>query len=128
LRFYDWSWVHDHTDLKGGRHSLLIRRSVDTGEMAFYRCWTPEAVPLTTLITVAGRRWSIEEAFHAPPRATAPNWIAVSMRSGLVMVIEYTGGPRDYDHAIVCAGVHPSRVGPIRRLIATLEGTCARST
>ena len=33
--------------------------------MAFYRCWTPRPVPLATLITVAGRRWSIQEAFQA---------------------------------------------------------------
>ncbi len=47
------------------RHSLLIRRAVDTGELAFYRCWTRHPVPLTTLITAAGRRWSIEETFQA---------------------------------------------------------------
>jgi SRSO17 transposase len=64
-RFYDWAWVHDHTYPDAGRHSLLIRRAVDTGELAFYRCWTPHPVPMTTLITVAGRRWSIEEAFQA---------------------------------------------------------------
>ena len=64
-RFYDWAWVHDHTDPDGGRYSLLIRRAVETGELAFYRCWTPRPVPLATLITVAGRRWSIEEAFQA---------------------------------------------------------------
>src|SRR5207248_10984403 len=27
--------------------------------------WTPHPVPLATLITVAGRRWSIEETFQA---------------------------------------------------------------
>ena len=62
-RFYDWAWVHDHT-ATDGVHSLLIRRSSD-GELAFYRCSTPHPVPLTTLITVAGRRWSIEETFQA---------------------------------------------------------------
>jgi SRSO17 transposase len=63
-RFYDWAWVHDHTATDGGVHSLLIRRGSD-GELAFYRCWTPHPVPLATLITVAGRRWSIEETFQA---------------------------------------------------------------
>ncbi len=46
-------------------HSLLIRRHPGTGELAFYRCWTPHPVPITTLIQVAGRRWSIEETFQA---------------------------------------------------------------
>ncbi len=64
-RFYDWAFVHDHTRDDAGVHSLLIRRSVNTGELAFYRCWTPRPVPLATLIRVAGRRWSIEEAFQA---------------------------------------------------------------
>jgi Transposase DDE domain len=63
-RFYDWAWVHDHSSDDGGVHSLLIRRASD-GELAFYRCWTPRPVPVATLIAVAGRRWSIEEAFQA---------------------------------------------------------------
>ena len=40
-RFYAWAFVHDHTTVDGGVHSLLIRRNVDTDELAFYRCWTP---------------------------------------------------------------------------------------
>jgi SRSO17 transposase len=28
---------------------------------AYYRCWTPRPTPLAVLVTVAGRRWSIEE-------------------------------------------------------------------
>jgi SRSO17 transposase len=64
-RFYDWAFVHDHTTDDAGIHSLLIRRSIDTGELAFYRCWSPQPVPLSTLIRVAGRRWSIEETFQA---------------------------------------------------------------
>lgn len=62
-RFYDWAWAHEHTHADGGVHSLLIRRNCD-GELAFYRCWTPQPVPLATLITVAGRRWAIEETFQ----------------------------------------------------------------
>jgi hypothetical protein len=64
-RFYDWAFVHDHTPDDAGIHSLLVRRSTDTGELAFYRCWTPLPVPITTLIRAAGRRWSIEETFQA---------------------------------------------------------------
>jgi SRSO17 transposase len=64
-RFYEWAWVHDHTDLDGGVHTLLVRRNTDTGELAFYRCWSPQPVSLSTLVMVAGRRWMIEEAFQA---------------------------------------------------------------
>jgi hypothetical protein len=41
---------------------LLIRRSISTGELAFYRCYTPTPVSLATLNAVAGRRWTIEES------------------------------------------------------------------
>lgn len=70
-RYYDWAWI-DHTDpahrddpLDHQRWSLLIRRNRSTGELAFYRCYSPDTVPLRELVRVAGRRWSIEEAFPA---------------------------------------------------------------
>src|SRR5690606_14750193 len=44
---------------------LLIRRNRRTGELAFYRCYAPRPVPISTLVKVAGRRWTIEEAFQA---------------------------------------------------------------
>jgi len=43
----------------------LIRRHRRTGELAFYRCYSPHPVPLRQLVRVAGRRWIIEEAFQA---------------------------------------------------------------
>ncbi|SCF16250.1 DDE superfamily endonuclease [Micromonospora matsumotoense] len=68
-RFYDWAWLDDVcTDADpddGGRHSLLIRRNITTGELAFYRCWTPRPATLAQLVRVAGIRWSIEESFQA---------------------------------------------------------------
>jgi SRSO17 transposase len=59
-RWYDWAWADAH---QPGR-SLLIRRG-STGELAFYRCWSPAPVPLATLVYVAGARWSVEEQFQA---------------------------------------------------------------
>jgi SRSO17 transposase len=64
-RWYDWALI-DITDPEvPGDHALLVRRSISTGELAFYRCYTPAPVPLATLVTVAGRRWTIEESFQA---------------------------------------------------------------
>jgi SRSO17 transposase len=69
-RLYDWAFVqldpadHDH-DGRSGQRWLLVRRNRTTGELAFYRCWAPRAVPLARLIQVAGSRWRIEEAFQA---------------------------------------------------------------
>jgi SRSO17 transposase len=59
-RWYDWAWASAHQP----GHTLLIRRGSD-GTLAFYRCWSPAPVPLTTLIHTAGTRWSIEEQFQA---------------------------------------------------------------
>ncbi|WP_408954223.1 IS701 family transposase [Kribbella solani] len=67
-RWYDWAPIDstDSTDTGAdGVHALLIRRSISTGELAFYRCYTPTPVPLATLVAVAGRRWTIEEFFQA---------------------------------------------------------------
>jgi len=68
-RFYDWAWLDEvTTDADpddGGGHSLLIRRNNTTGELAFYRCWTPTPTTLHELVTVAGRRWTVEVCFQA---------------------------------------------------------------
>lgn len=61
-RFYDWAWVTIHDDTPGC-HSLLIRRN-RAGELAFYRCWSPQPVPLSALVKTAGARWAVEEAFQ----------------------------------------------------------------
>jgi len=42
---------------------LLIRRSITTGELAFYRAHAPHPVALKTLVAVAGSRWRIEDCF-----------------------------------------------------------------
>ncbi|MDW5325382.1 IS701 family transposase [Plantactinospora sp. KLBMP9567] len=66
-RYYDWAFVTlpAAADQHAGHHWLLIRRNRTNGELAFYRCWSPHLVPLHHLVTVAGRRWSIEESFQA---------------------------------------------------------------
>jgi SRSO17 transposase len=44
---------------------LLLRRSLRTGELAFYVCAGPTGLPLVALVRVAGTRWRVEEAFQA---------------------------------------------------------------
>ena len=68
-RLYDWAFVrldHDGSapDGQAGKHWLLVRRNHTTGELAFYRCFTPRPVPLAVLVRVAGRRWTVEERFQ----------------------------------------------------------------
>jgi SRSO17 transposase len=65
-RDYDWAWItitppHDEA---AGCHSLLIRRRISDGELAFYRCWAPHPVPLHALVRVAGIRWNVETCFQ----------------------------------------------------------------
>ncbi|MEC3976992.1 hypothetical protein [Amycolatopsis sp. H20-H5] len=42
-----------------------MRRHRHTGELAFYRCYSPEIVPRRKMVGVVGRRWTIEEPFQA---------------------------------------------------------------
>jgi SRSO17 transposase len=70
-RFYDWALIAhpdpaEPADPADTQHWwLLVRRHRDTGELAFYRCYSPDAVPLRELVRVAGRRWTVEESFQA---------------------------------------------------------------
>ena len=63
-RYYDWAWATTDPGKPGHRY-LLIRRSRHTGELAFYRCYSPQPVPLPVLVKVAGIRWTTEENFQA---------------------------------------------------------------
>jgi len=63
-RWYAWAWVEAATDAQPCQ-TLLIRRNTATGELAFYRCWSPTPVTLATLVRVAGIRWCVEESFQA---------------------------------------------------------------
>ena len=60
-RWYDWAWASIDAGLPGCRW-LLIRRSRRTGELAFYRCYSPRPVPLATLVKIAGLRWTRRKA------------------------------------------------------------------
>ncbi|MFI8503489.1 IS701 family transposase [Streptomyces sp. NPDC085524] len=63
-RIYDWALADIADDRPGHRH-LLVRRNRRTGELAFYRCYSAARVPLSTLVKVAGRRWTVEETFQS---------------------------------------------------------------
>lgn len=63
-RFYDWA-LTDIADDRPGHHQLLVRRNRRTRELGFYRCYSATQVPLSTLVRVAGRRWTVEETFQS---------------------------------------------------------------
>jgi SRSO17 transposase len=71
-RIYDWALIDiDSSPERPGQRRLLIRRHRRTGERAYYRCWAPTPVPLSTLVRVAGTRWAIEEDFQTSKGLTA---------------------------------------------------------
>ena len=61
-RWYAWAWIGTASP----RHSLLVRRHLKTGELAFHYCYVPEgqAVVKARLIRAAGLRWPVEESFE----------------------------------------------------------------
>jgi hypothetical protein len=66
-RWYAWTRTELAADgaPAGWSRGLLVRRSLSTGELAFYRCAAPVGTSLAALVRVAGCRWRIEEAFQA---------------------------------------------------------------
>ncbi|HCU96031.1 MAG TPA: IS701 family transposase [Actinobacteria bacterium] len=61
-RYSDWAMTA--TAIKG--QCLLIRRLISRpGQLTFYLCWAPPGRPatMTYFITIAGRRWPVEETF-----------------------------------------------------------------
>ncbi len=59
-RRYGWAWLATAS----ARHHLLIRRRLtDPAGLAYFSCHVPagRACSFTTLIRIAGRRWTVEE-------------------------------------------------------------------
>ncbi|MEV0734359.1 IS701 family transposase [Polymorphospora sp. NPDC050346] len=64
-REYLWARVPIRVSWRAGRgHWLLARRSLTTGEIAYYVCYGPRRTRLVDLVRVAGSRWAIEECFQ----------------------------------------------------------------
>ncbi|WP_262287546.1 IS701 family transposase [Micromonospora sp. MA102] len=64
-RDYDWARMPIRICWRPGRgHWLLARRSITTGEIAYYVCYGPRRTRLIDLARIAGSRWAIEECFQ----------------------------------------------------------------
>jgi len=66
-RLYDWAYQFlDAPETAGWSRGLLVRRSlVDPTELAYYHVFAPLSTPLSTLVEVAGIRWTIECCFES---------------------------------------------------------------
>jgi SRSO17 transposase len=135
-RVYEWAWI-DHTTpavrddpFDSRRWSLLVRRHHRTGELAFYRCYSPDLVPLRELVRVAGRRWSIEEAFQTGKGLTGLDehqvrrWTSWQRWTVLVMLahalITVIAADVHHDDQRCPGGVIALTRNEIRRLLARL--------
>ena len=72
-RLYDWAYLEladlaadeYNADLTGlWTRGLLIRRSLNDQDLAFFSTWCPAGTPIDTLVRVEGQRWAIEDAFE----------------------------------------------------------------
>ncbi len=73
-RFHDWAYV-ELADLDAAAfgygdtftgiwtRGLLIRRNINTGDLAFFSTWCPEGTCVEALVKVEGHRWAIEDSF-----------------------------------------------------------------
>ncbi|MEV5989526.1 IS701 family transposase [Streptomyces sp. NPDC052051] len=127
-RFYDWA-VIDLAGARPGHHQLLIRRNRSTGELAYYRCFSPQPVPLAELVRVAGSRWRVEETFqtekglagldeHQVRRHPSwTRWVTLAMFAHAFLVVV-----RANEHASKPApdGLIPLSCNEIQRLFITL--------
>jgi SRSO17 transposase len=150
-RWYDWALIDLHPndrdhDGHGGHHALLIRRNRTTGELAFYRTWTPASASVQTLVTVAGRRWTIEEGFQSSKGLTGLDdhqvrrwtswrrWTVLAMLAHAILTVLATttaappaqrdNQPADPSHL---AGLIPLTRNEIQRLIAALTASARAS-
>jgi SRSO17 transposase len=61
-RWYAWAWLATASP----QHSVLVRRHLKTGELAFHYCFVPDGqlASKARLIRAAGLRWPVEESFE----------------------------------------------------------------
>ncbi len=127
-RLYSWLRVDIVSDLPGHEWIMALRND-STGELAYYRCWSPHQVPLTTLVRVAGRRWTIEESFQTAKGQAGLDehqvrtwtswrrWVILSM---LAMAFLAVTCANQRDHTPTSRNLIPFTLNEIRRLFDKL--------
>jgi len=107
-RLYDWALVDIDADQPGHRW-LLVRRNHTTRELAYYRCYSPQPVPLSARLDEHQvRRWT---SWH--------RWTILSMLAhAFLAVLAATERSKRSEHAgaipMTCNEIQPQR--PVRRM------------
>ncbi|APU40425.1 IS701 family transposase [Streptomyces sp. TN58] len=129
-RYYEWAQL-DITGPAGrpGHWWLLVRRNRRSGELAFYRCFSPRPVPLSELVRVAGRRWTVEETFQASKGLTGLDehqvrrwtswhrWVTLTMLAHAFLAVTAAAERRDHPGP---DGLIPLTGNEIQHLFAAL--------
>jgi SRSO17 transposase len=104
-------------------------RNRSTGELAYYRCYSPAAVPLTTLVRVAGSRWRVEEFFQSGKGLAAldehqvrrysswSRWVTLAMLAHAFLAVVRAN---EHDRHPSPDGLIPLTCKEIQRLFITL--------
>jgi SRSO17 transposase len=127
-RLYSWLLI-DIASAPPGHEWIMVRRNDSTGELAYYRCWSQQPVPLRTLVRVAARRWTIEESFQAAKGQAGLDehqvrtwtswrrWVILSM---LAMAFLAVTAANERDNTPAPQGLIPFTANEIRRLFDKL--------
>lgn len=139
-RLYDWARLPliTHDQAADDFHWLLVRRSISTGELAYYHCYSPRPVKLGTLVHVAGRRWPTEENFQTGKGQTGLDahqvrqWISWYRWTILVMVahafLTVLAATAPKPAATLTRPLIPLTVAETRRLINAFLNEVTRTT
>lgn len=72
-RLHDWAYLEladldadDYDRALSGiwTRGLLIRRTIDDGDLAFFSTWCPKGTTMEKLVLIEGHRWAIEDSFE----------------------------------------------------------------
>jgi SRSO17 transposase len=133
-RHHDWAMLKVTSDDTPGGHEdghsvLLARRHRYTGTLSFYRCWTPEPVPLSRLIAVAVARWRIEEDHQLAKQVTGLDagqvirwksghrWTAICLLTYIYLSVTVAVQRQEDTGSDLNAGLIPITVPELLRLL-----------
>lgn len=127
-RMYSWLLI-DITSAAPGHEWVMVRRNDATGELAYYRCWSPHPVPLRALVRVAGLRWTIEQSFQTAKGQTGldehqvrtwTSWHRWTILSMLAMAFLAVTCANERDRTATSQNLIPFTLNEIRRLFDKL--------
>ncbi len=127
-RYGDWAMIATARP----REFLLIRRlDREKNPYTFYRCWAPDGRPgtMTYFITIAGRRWPVEEDHQLAKQSTGLDagqvirwkswhrWTAICLLAYIYLAVAVAGQRQHDAGSDLDAGLIPITVPELLRLL-----------